>query len=246
MDRIQKEKNFHNKRFEEETRDQLNKYYSIAHLIDKYYNNKLNKACNGKTVLEYGCGLGNYSAKLSELAAKVHAIDISEVAVLKARETAQNNSLRNIRFHVMNAEELNFPDNYFDVVCGTAILHHLKLNLAYSELARVLNKNGKIFFIEPLGHNPLICLFRKLTSQFRTEDEHPLLIRDINLLDQYFNNKEIKYFFLLSILAVPFREKKYFSKISNFLNSIDQKLFKLPFFKHQAWMVVISGSNPKK
>ncbi len=145
----------------------------------------------------------------------------------------------------MNAESLDFTDDFFNVVCGISILHHLDLNSSYSELLRVLKPGGKAFFIEPLGHNPFINLFRKLTSNLRTEDEHPLLKADLQLLSKYFTEINIKYYYLTSLLAIPFRDKRFFIPLVNFLNGIDQLLFKMRFFKYQAWQVVIEVSNSK-
>ena len=245
-EKIIKEKKFHDNRFEKETRNDLRKYYSISHIIDTYFDNKLITECKGKKVLEYGCGLGSYAFTLSGVSSEVFAIDLSKVAIEKAKGIAKSKGINNIKFYEMNAEVLNFPDNYFDIVCGSAILHHLDLTLAYSELARVLKPEGKILFIEPLGHNLIISLYRRLTKSLRTEDEHPLMAKDIKLIDTYFQNKNIKYFYLFSLLAVPFRKSKNFFKISNFLYSIDQLFFKINFFKYQAWMIVIETWNPKK
>jgi len=142
-DRIQKEKDFHNNRFENETRVSLDKYYSVSFLIDSYYQDVLYENCSGKRALEYGCGLSSHSFKLAEIANEVHAIDISEIAIEKAKNEAEEKGLKNIFLEVMNAESLDFENNYFDIVCGTSILHHLELKSAYSELARILNPGGK-------------------------------------------------------------------------------------------------------
>jgi ubiquinone/menaquinone biosynthesis C-methylase UbiE len=63
----------------------------------------------------------------------------------------------------MNAEATTFPDNSFDLICGSSILHHLNLDKACAEIRRILRPDGGAVFIEPLGHNPLINMFRKLT-----------------------------------------------------------------------------------
>lgn len=246
QERIQREKDFHNVRFEKETRDSLDKYYSVSQLIDNYYYGKLFKEIENKVVLEYGCGLGNHSFELAEYAKEVYSIDISDVAIEKAKELAKQKGINNIHFIVMNAEVLNFPNNYFDVVCGTSIIHHLDLEASYSELSRVLKKSGKAYFIEPLGHNPLINLFRKFTSNLRTEDEHPLRTKDINKLNNHFHIINIRYYYLLSLLAIPFRSQKYFSKLLYKLNSIDQFLFHFGLIKKQAWQVVLEIENPRK
>lgn len=245
-DRIQKEKDFHNNRFEHETRATLDKYYSVSFLIDSYYQDVLYKNCYDKRALEYGCGLSSHSFKLTEIAKEVHAIDISEIAIEKAKNEAEAKGLNNIFFEVMNAESLDFGNNYFDVVCGTSILHHLELKSAYAELARILKPEGKAYFIEPLGHNFMINLFRKLTSKLRTEDEHPLLIKDLKLLNKYFQTVDIKYYYFISLLAVPFRKSKYFDSLLSFLNSVDQFLFKSVILRTQAWQVVIEVCNPRK
>ncbi len=95
-DRIQKEKDFHNVRFENETRDSLNKYYSISFLIDNHYQNALYNSCKDKRLLEYGCGLGNHSFELAEVAKEVYSIDISDVAINKAQKKAKDNNINNI------------------------------------------------------------------------------------------------------------------------------------------------------
>lgn len=43
-------------------------------------------------------------------------------------------------------------------------------------------------FFEPLGHNLLINLYRRLTPELRTEDEHPLVACDLERLVNYFHD----------------------------------------------------------
>ena len=93
-------------------------------------------------------------------AARVVGIDISDVAIEKARGASRAAGIENAEYRRMNAEFLEFDDNSFDLICGTAILHHLDLTRAYSELARVLKPGGLAVFMEPLGHNPLINVYR--------------------------------------------------------------------------------------
>src|SRR3546814_1101008 len=78
----------------------------------------------------------------------------------------------------MNAEAMTFPDDSFDLVFGSGIIHHLDIDRAFGEIARVLRPGGRAVFIEPLGLNPAIELYRRFTPSARTPDEHPLLRRD--------------------------------------------------------------------
>ena len=83
------------------------------------------------------------------------------MAVEKARKKAEHDTVTGVSFLVMDAESMKFEDKTFDVVYGSGILHHLNIDKAYRELARVLKPDGVAIFIEPLGHNPLINLYRK-------------------------------------------------------------------------------------
>ena len=76
-------------------------------------------------------------------------------------------------------ENTKLSSNYFDIIYGVGILHHLNLNKTVKEIERLLKKNGSLIFIEPLGTNPFINLYRKLTPNSRSKDEHPLTFNDI-------------------------------------------------------------------
>ena len=113
----------------------------------------------------------------------------------------------------MNAENTKFDSNVFDIIVGMGIIHHLDLLNSYRELSRILINDGHAVFVEPLGHNPLINLYRIFTPKIRTEDEHPLKIKDIKLIEKYFHNVHIEYYSLFVLLAVPFRKLFIFEKL---------------------------------
>lgn len=125
--RYQREKQFHDQAYDEDGRHVTDKYYEIAGSRVKLYEDLLSAHCSDRRVLEYGCGQGGHAYFLAEKSASVTAIDLSETAIAQARETAERKNLDNADFCLMNAEDLDFEDSTFDVVCGTAILHHLDL-----------------------------------------------------------------------------------------------------------------------
>lgn len=246
-ERIEREKEFHNHRFAENTRKPLDKYYSISNNTRKLFLDIMNTDLMGKKVLEYGCGTGSFSFDLAKGGAKVYGIDISEVAINTAKREAKfTDYSEQIEFTVMNAEELQFENDFFDRVCGNSILHHLDLKKALNELKRVLKKDGNAVFVEPLGHNPFINLYRKLTPKLRSEDEHPLKVKDLELFKDYFSDIKITYFHLTTLLAVPFRNTKLFNTVLALLSKIDSVLFMFEIFRRNAWMIVVELSNPKK
>ncbi len=244
-DRIQKERRFHNQRLRGPAERAADKYYSITRASMDRYLTALSRDARGKRVLEYGCGPGSYAFHLARRGARVTGIDISEVAIRRAKEKAAREVPGDVTFRVMNAEALEFADDSFDVICGKAILHHLDLGRCYSELARTLKPDGRACFIEPMGHNPLINMYRRLTPGLRTEDEHPLVMPDLALARRYFGLVETEFFHLSSILAVPFRGGRVFSYVLGGLETVDRLLFAVvPFAKRLGWTCVMSLGEP--
>jgi 2-polyprenyl-3-methyl-5-hydroxy-6-metoxy-1,4-benzoquinol methylase len=246
--RIEREKEYHDKFFESGDREQTQKFYSVFGASTDHFEQYLVERCRGKTVLEYGCGEGqwSYAYFLAEHGANVTGIDISDVAIAIARGTALERGLE-IDFRVMNGEAMEFADNSFDLICGSAILHHLDLNKAYSELARTMKPNGSAIFSEPLGHNPLINMYRKRTPQLRTADEHPLKMHDLRLARKYFGRVEMKSYYLLALGGVQFRNSSFYPRLRDFLSACDRLLFAaMPFLRRYAWISIITLSQPKK
>lgn len=117
-------------------------------------------------------------------------INISDRELDKGREVAQAKGV-DVDFQLMDAHQLQFPDATFDLVFGTAILHHLEFERAVKEIARVTKPGGEILFVEPLLLNPVARLVRALTPQARTPDEKPLAREELDILDRYFAPKHL-------------------------------------------------------
>lgn len=244
--RLEREKAYHNKAFAEDLRKSVDKYYDTIAKSRDHYHHAIGEAVAGKTLLEYGCGPGSQAFQLAAAGAKITGIDISDVAIGLARKQAQEMGIT-ADFKVMNAESLDFPQAHFDRIIGSAIIHHLELHQAYQEIVRCLKPEGKAVFIEPLGHNPIINLYRYLTPKLRTEDEHPLMLADIQLARQYFGIVKVSYYHMLSIAAVVFRKTFLFKPVLRLLDGVDALLFTVfPFLKRYAWMSVIELSAPKR
>lgn len=199
----------------------------------------------GMRVLEYGCGnYGDLSVKLAERGAEVVAVDLS-LESLKSTKSIVSKLNLPVRVMKIDCESLCFRDGSFDLVIGRAILHHLDLSRALPEIHRVLKKNGRGLFIEPLGMNPLINLYRRLTPQNHTPDEHPLKIADFQKLSTLFEKVVHEEFNLLPMgvlaLARFFEDKSRLSKIIKRLQDWDTSLFNyIPYLKWYCWTTVIS------
>ncbi len=246
-DRLEKEKAFHNEAFSKGIRKPLDAYYSIFGAIREEFRNRLQTYAVAKDALECGCGVNSYATELAPKLRRLSGIDISDEAVRQSVEMAKAKGLANCAFKVMNAEQLEFANHSFDLVFGVGIIHHLDLPVFYSEAARVLKPSGKMLFMEPLGYNPFINIYRKLTPKLRTPDEHPLLKKDLKLIKKSFDHLGISYYHFFTLLAVPFRNTMVFHPLLKCLQGVDDFMFRhVPGFKYLAWYVIIEAGEPKK
>jgi SAM-dependent methyltransferase len=246
--RLEREKAFHDQRFGDgnEPRHVVAKYYLLHQHMMKVYERPILTRCNGARLLEYGCGKGGKSFMWAEHGAEVVGIDISSEGIRVAQETAEAMGL-SIEFYEMDAENMSFEDNSFDIITGRGILHHLDLVKAFGEISRVLKPRGVAIFWEPLGHNPLINLYRKATPRLRTEDEHPLLMKNIRCASRYFGGINTQFFHILSFLGIPFRNLELFPTLLRILINFDKTIMSwIPFVRRYSWSVILYLSEPKQ
>jgi len=160
------------------------KFYSITQSNVAYVKMWLAERCNGKRVLDYCCGDGGFTIWLAEAGANAHGIDISPISIQNAvTEASRRGVASRAAFHVMDAEATEFADSHFDYMLVHGVLHHLDLQRAYRELARVLKPEGEIICTEALRHNVFIHLYRRMTPHLRTawETNHILGKKDIEM-----------------------------------------------------------------
>jgi MPBQ/MSBQ methyltransferase len=98
-------------------------------------------------VLDVGCGVGGtsrYLAKRLGKDASVTGITLSPNQVKRATELAVEQSVPNAKFTVMNALDMEFEDNTFDIVWACESGEHMPDKEAYiNEMMRVLKPGGK-------------------------------------------------------------------------------------------------------
>lgn len=157
----------------------------------------------GKKILDLGCGVGDASLYFASHGAQVYSIDISLGMIKFVKRLAKEKGFsKSITSKMMKAEDLKFPGRYFDFVFGNGILHHVSIAMALDEVYRVLKHGGIATFIEPLGHNPIINIYRKMADKVRTPTETPLNYAQLDILTKAKFTKIIHREFQLTTLLI--------------------------------------------
>ncbi len=232
---IEREREYHNARFSDETRDAQAKYYYAIRDCDDEYERLLMAHAKGAVALDYGCALGDWAMKVAPAASEIHGIDISDVAIGIARARAAAEGLDNAHFRAGDAHETGFADNQFDLVFGIGIIHHLDVRRSLAEVSRILKPGGVAIFREPLAGNVLIDAYRRLTPSARTVDEHPLTRADLVIAKDYFARNDWSFYGLTTLAAVPLRNTPLGEPVYKGLAALDRVLFKAEPLRWQAW-----------
>jgi SAM-dependent methyltransferase len=198
----------------------------------------------GRRVLDLGCGDGANAVRLASAGATVCAIDLSLGMVAATRDRVERAGLGHaVSAQQMSAEELGFADGSFDVIFGHSVIHHTDLRIARREVRRLLRPGGLAVFLEPLDHNPLLNLFRRLTPWRRTPTEKPLSDDEIRFFAEPFGRVRRREFYLASLAAfafVPLRSRALFQASLDALLPLDEALFaRWPRLRQYAWAVVL-------
>ena len=188
----------------------------------------------GKHVLDLGCGAGEAAVYFAKKGASASGVDISGEMIRVAQRLAEKHGVK-VDFQRMAAEALQFPDSSFDIVYGYGALHHIDLARSAEEILRVLKKDGLAVFVEPLGYNPVLWVYRLFAKATRTEAERPFFFSQLKNFNG-FSSVSHREFWLLSLFVFIyfFAIKRYHpSKIRYWRQVIVEGE------KHQRWFRVL-------
>ena len=215
----------------------------------------------GASILELGCGTGENSVFFSLKGADCIATDCSTEMLNLAAALASRYNVH-LKTQVVNAMNIPWPDNTFDFAYLANTLHHVDFEKTTREVHRVLKTGGKMLSWDPLIHNPVINIYRRIATKVRTADEKPLNINVVEKLQEYFSKVDYETFWLATLwLFVRFylvekvhpNDEPYWKKIVTEeprlrnsylkLEKIDKALKKLGFFNRFAWNIALVATK---
>lgn len=113
----------------------------------------------GGNILDVGCGNGVISRHLGQFGYNVLGIDISDKTIAVAKS---KNTLPNVRFEVISAEDLIAQGKQFDAVICSEVLEHLhQPEILLKTLYRSLKDDGTLVVTVPNGKGPREVLVTK-------------------------------------------------------------------------------------
>lgn len=259
-----KEEIFHDKWAEDMNLDEIlvdEVFEACTSPENKYILSKLGNIQN-KKILELGCGAGEASVYFAKRGADVTATDISNGMLDVVQKLAKMHGT-NLTTKKSLSDKIDFSDETFDIVYAANLLHHVDIEKTLIEAKRVLKQGGTFVCWEPIAHNPLINIYRKMATEVRTEDEHPLKMSDLKLFRKHFSQVQYHttWFFTLFIFIKFYlidrinpNKERYWKKIIIEHKKLEKLFIKLekfdklfltifPFLRKYCWNIVIIGNK---
>ena len=200
----------------------------------------------GKRVLDYGCGSGSLGMYLALLGANVIGFDLSSEGIKIAQRAAIQYQV-SARFDQMDAENLTYPDESFDLIIGFGVLHHvIKYSGASEHLRRILAPGGMAIFAETLWDNPAINICRRFTVTDDDAGDAKLTEASIQRFALGFPKVELRKRHLLYLLkrlsGLPIRDVSRPLKprpLWQFIHRFDELILRIPGLRSMCGEVIV-------
>lgn len=179
-------------------------------------------------ILELCCGMGEFSFDIAHITqGEVLAVDISKESIDICNQHLLESKQNNLEFKVADIEQLELPENNFDIICMSGSLSYLNLDIFLKNVKKWLKPEGHLIIVDTYGYSPFFNLKRKLNYLFGKTTRQTVLgiPKDdtINQIRNCFNQTEINFYgtfaFIGSLLKYIIGDKKT-AKIVNFLDKV--------------------------
>lgn len=156
--------------------------YKVRDFFDPSVGKKLDQfgIQRGGVVVDYGCGLGRYVKKASELVGEeglVYAADIRKMAVKQVGRVITRNDLENVEPVLIKGYNSGLQSSCADLVYALDMFHSVDHPSKFlTELARIIKDNGRLIIED--GHQSRDSTVKKVWNSglWMIRNQHPAYI----------------------------------------------------------------------
>lgn len=124
-------------------------YRHITDILDRY--------CTGKTVLDFGSGVGTLTLYLANQGKQITGVELSQKAVAIARKSAQLfNLTKQVKFLRVDIHKTNLKQKFDFIICSEVLEHLPNDGRALDKIHDLLKPNGRVLISVPSLNAPLI------------------------------------------------------------------------------------------
>lgn len=132
-------------------------------IINKQINSST-QICNNLNILDVGCGGGLLCEPLSRLGGDVTGIDVSENAIITAKQHASKMGLK-INYICTSLEELNLKKD-FDLIIASEVIEHVLDRKYFLKMIRKISSNKTSFIFTTINKSIPSLLFGKFAAEY--------------------------------------------------------------------------------
>lgn len=166
------------------------------YLLDQFMKDRM---APGTKILDAGCGEARNSEFFVRNNYDISGIDLQEPAIQIAKEQIAlwNPNFDLERYFIANLIEIPFPDNDFDFIICSAVLHFSKdrvhFKKMFTELVRVLSPGG-ILFIRMTTKHTLVHLSQHLYDDvYHIPDDSTRYLLDVDYLKELMTENKLSF-----------------------------------------------------
>lgn len=124
----------------------------ILGLWQPFLKNKIRELSNGKFIIDWGCGTGEY-ALAAKKAKEIICIDISEIMLKKAREKLKD--FNQMKFIYGSGFKNEIPASIADVILTIGVWEYVNSEKLFKEIKRLTKKGSLVMVVFPNVYNDL-------------------------------------------------------------------------------------------
>ena len=225
-------------------------YHLLGQTMERYIYKKqlfydLANSSAGQKLLEVGCGLGLELAKLGKLGFDVTGIDLSPKAVGLSESYLRNQGIKGQTL-VQNAENMDFPNDAFDIIYSSGVLQHTpNIDKAIAEIWRVLKPAGRILIVLYHRHSWFYPLYRISRINIEFQDQDAPIINtytknELKLLFSRFRDIEIhsEYYYPQAT-----KRRGFLPAMFNYVFVPITRMIPSMFMKNFGWHIILTATK---